>query len=209
MKKFAGLTVMAFLITSCAKFEPPDTSSSGQRPNPIEADQPPILTNGLSPKKYYEQFLYGPTTTNCSVPNHIYFRYLSMEVGGLGFERTGQTVLAHIEIAMREDHSYVARYSEWKPAGPEERRYGTTAIQTLKPQEFTGHWYIEGTNITFSGLGHGFPIQYNKANAIDFLISDFALSPALNGQSVFLRNYESRNGFFDESGESICAMETQ
>lgn len=192
MKKYVLITLLGMSLMACQKSDSGSGSSSGSENGTTHSKT--VTINGMSPKEYYDQFLYR-VEGDCSHYNHnFYYRYFHLLTSdfNLGTLENGHDLKGETRLFLNNDGTYQAYYEELEiykyiPDGYE--------IQKYHEQELSGHWQVtEDGIIIIEGLGTGTALTYNDHPAIDFTYNTDIHSPGLKGKNSLMIKTSSNVG---------------
>lgn len=90
--------------------------------------------NGMTPAAFYAQLIYRR-------PAPLHHEFPSSDLVKLPSGNKAQ-----IELFMRDDHTYTASYTEWKPLD-------ATRSEQIHSQELAGGWHVALNQLVLDGLG--------------------------------------------------------
>lgn len=201
MKKLISIGLVALSLAACAKSNDTQTAReqvSTSSPSGGGGSTGNVTVNGMSPKDYFDQFLYQKKG-ECGKENGIYYEFASTYFDHIllpeKFEN-GRDQIAEIALILLKDGSCMFDYDEWVHA-PNEWNESTYSLQRATRRICKWQVHPEGY-LEIEEIGTATALKINDKPGMMFTLGVDIISKGVAGKQVTLTKVYSTSGKMNE-----------
>lgn len=208
MRNIIFTTLLSMTLAACAR-----SGDSGPRQSPSPAanqntsspsedssgtTQSTVTVNGMSPKDYFDQFIYQKKGS-CNSDSGVYFQSLSTFHDHILLPEkaaNGRIQVGQIALYLQKDGTYVFDYDEWVHSPKE---WNSSSYDLIRATRRLGNWKVtpQGT-LAIEGIGSGTALKINESPGVLFTMDTDLMSKGVAGQTVTMVRVFSSNGMNSE-----------
>ena len=195
--RLVAILFMLFAAYSCSNDSSDSPGNSGNVPdNGDDNSHSTYLINGKSPSDFYAQFYYEEGRKKDENGEYDVFNYVSSDSEKIGQKLDEENQkCASFKIALNEDHSFIANYTEEYCLQSSDRPHTWDPVFEKK---IFGEWSIENMNLKLGNFALATGFRLNGSDTLKIRLTEI-VNLKIMSDTDFIGHYRMETVFpFDE-----------